>query len=146
MSRISVEKALELIAEQKFSNLEDSVNWVEGFKTNGLIMSYLYVRSNGKQWLYLEQTNPPFEKRTGNLEYVKSIENEILNIPYIYYREKHIKIGDIVHTDELIFFTKSLRELKHSIKQDECFRENEQLVCKVVLKDGQLFDIKNERG
>lgn len=160
MSKISVNEALMLIAEQKYDSKEDGLNWVEHFKANGLILSYLFA-NGGKQWLYLvnaipsidlgiedeqlvqvEQVKQPaqVEQYNQNVPSIKSIECEVLDVPYIYYRETQIEIDDILHYDEFIFLTKSIRELKYAISQ-----ENGKLLSKVVLKDGQVYDI-NERG
>ncbi len=64
----------------------------------------------------------------------------------MYYREKHIKVEDITYKNELIFLTKSLKDLRVSILKDKVQRENEQLVSVVVLKNGQPFNYKEVKG
>lgn len=142
----SINQALMNVARQKFSNPEGRVRWLETFKSKGGAPSYCQTMSQGKEWLYLEFTNPPFEGgRIGNFEYVESMENEEIDLPFIYYREKHIKVEDTTYKNEVIFFTKSLKDLRKNIREDEkdeANGKNEQLVSVVVLKDGQPFDCK----
>lgn len=142
----SINQALMNVARQKFSNPEGRVRWLETFKSKGDAPSYCQTMSQGKEWLYLEYTNPPFEGgRIGNFEYVESMENEVIDLPYIYYREKRVKVGEVTYKNELIFFTRNLKDLRKNIREDEkdkAGRKNERIVSVVVLKDGQPFDYK----